>query len=343
MSKINFLKELSRKKIDFALLSSNSIKELRNNKKDLDIFIPKNSKNKFENILKKKNFFERLEKVRGYKDRKFYTNIKSKKRFLIDAYFDLNFRKNFFFIYKLLNQKNLIKTRKLKNGIYFTNKKYFEILFKAKNHNFQFKDNFSIKFNLFLNYKFKKKLNYILFIGSDGTGKTTQINYFLNKFFMKSIKYNLGLGKDHWFLYINFFLYNFFKFSFLKEIILIFDLSLRKLSLFRYSSNNLILIDRFPGYIFFKKNLLSKIIQSLLPKPDLIVLMTTQRYKRMKRKPEEFVNDEKKWFLLAKKIGVKYTIVDTTLKKISENYKFIEKKFLSNNNNFKNIFSKNLK
>ena len=345
MNKINILRILSKKKIDFALLSSNNLKELKNNSKDIDIFIPSYSKKKFKDILKKYNFFERVEKIRGYKDRKFYLNVKNKNKYLIDAYFKLDFRKNFLTTFKFLKQNDLIKTRKLRNGIYFTDTKYFKHLFKAKNlkkstnEYLNSKNGFLKNINLSITFNKNKKSNYILFIGSDGSGKTTQIDYFIRKFFMKSIKFNLGLGKNHWYLKLNYLLYELFKISFLKKLIFIIDIILRKLAISRYSSNKIILIDRYPGYVFYKNNLINKIIKILLPKPNLVILMTAKANIRRKRKPKEYIKDEKKWFELANKIGVKFAKVDTSNKKVSENYKFIEQIFLSNNENFKNIFS----
>jgi len=347
MNKKKILKILTKKNIDYLLLSSNSPGELNNYSKDLDLYIPYQNKIIFENLIYKSGFYKRNEKIYGYKKRYFYINPFDTKRYFLDVYYNATFRYNFFYTLKYKFLDEAIKNRFYNKGIFFTKKKYFSTIKILKKYNenknhkqlFKIKNCYEKKLDINTNNKFFGRSNCILFLGSDGVGKTTQINFFQKKTFFKTFICSFGLSEKSWALNFNLLLFKkLSKYPKIKNLILIFDLIIRKIKLLRYLPNRLILIDRFPGYLLLQRNLYYYFLKILLPSPDLIVVVHASNKIRKKRKPLEIKNDQHKWIKIAKKLKYNYIVVNTSNKSISKINNLISKKFLKNKKNFINLY-----
>jgi len=97
MNKLKFLKFLKHNSIKFFLLSE----DLKNNDKDLDLYIDPDYKEKFEKLIFRKEFFRRKKEVLEYPNRFFYYNELSNKKIVLDVSFEIIFFKNSFIYYKL--------------------------------------------------------------------------------------------------------------------------------------------------------------------------------------------------------------------------------------------------
>ena len=191
---------------------------------------------------------------------------------------------------------------------------------------------FDLKINLDLSYKFLYRFNYILFIGSDGTGKSTVIKNLQDSLRLKSISYNLGQSNIGWAINLNKRLFNNY---FLKKIkianfFLLIDIILRRIKMLRHSNNKLILIDRFPGFIFLNTNFINNLIRLLLPKPNLVILLIASYKTRKKRKPSEIKNDQSKWYAVAKYLNCETLKLSTDKSKLLTTTNKIKKKIFSN-------------
>ncbi len=189
----------------------------------------------------------------------------------------------------------------------------------------------STSFTLVLKKVLKKlnpaKGNYILFLGPDGSGKTTLVKQVKNKLFLKSVDLYLGMGENNW---------HFLSIKKLQELsngkstkqilfkcvyyymLLPIELLIRQLKLMKQMRWRFILIDRYPGYLFLKGNFLKRLYKFILPQPDLIVLLSGDPKLIAARKsnettPERTLKEITKWRKVADVIGAKHQLeLDTT-------------------------------
>ena len=137
----------------------------------------------------------------------------------------------------------------------------------------------------------------VLFLGTDGSGKTTLVKAVNDSLNLKTNKLYLGSGEDNWTSprMRKFYDYE-FKNKALKKLhsiirsyfVLPLELSLRVLPVFRKSKYHITLIDRFPGFVFLdNKKLRLSIYKLVLPKPDLVFFLYASPEVLVKRKPNE--------------------------------------------------------
>jgi len=191
-------------------------------------------------------------------------------------------------------------------------------------------------------YKFKNSFRFgsgfkILFLGADGTGKTTLVRKLKEKLpFSNRILY-LGMGKDGWLMkwiqkYQKFCNDNYWA-GRLRFIIIFtwlflpLELFLRQLKISFHSKYANVLIDRFPGYPFLTGKVLKWLYRHLLPKPDLIILLGGDPESIATRKPTEVSKgrvelEHRKWIKVAKEINTSHVLkldtVDNDLNKCLE-------------------------
>lgn len=360
MNKIKFVQFLKKNNIKFLLLSN----DIFNKNKDLDLYININYKKKLEKLIYKKNFFKRKKEVLGYPNRFFYFNELNKSKLILDISFKIIFFKNKFLYYQLkesfLNEskENLLFIIKIARMFFYKKKNLKSInlfIFNKKNSYLRKKFEINKKFENFIslkkfilpffviNFKFKFfnkfrfKSNYILFLGSDGSGKTTLANELKNQLVSKVYLISFGSSEKYWLSKTLFFLAG--KYEKNKKIYSIFffiDIILRRIKLFFFSNHHFIFIDRFPGFIF-NSNFKSKIFSIVLPKPNLIFLLKTQNKIIKERKPLEFKNDYLKWINIGKSLGISPYTIDTSRLSISKTVLKVKKIIFSKKKFFYNI------
>ena len=360
MNKHQFLKFLKHNNIKFLLLSD----DLKNNDKDLDLYIDLNYKKKFEKLIFRRKFFKRKKEVLEYPNRFFYYSELSNEKIILDVSFKIVFFKNNFIYYQLkdsfLSKFNhnsifIIKIARMlfykKNNLKLIN----SFIFNAKNSSLRKKfyinkrfKNISILENYILSYfdkklkiKFLNKLNfksnYVLFLGSDGVGKTTLIDKLKIHLNSKIYSISFGISEKYWFskkLYLLACKFN--NNSKMFSLFFLSDLVLRRIKLFLIANHHFIFIDRFPGFIF-KKNFKRKIFSLILPSPDLIFLLKTKNDIRKKRKPLEYKDDYSKWIDIINYLKIKPYVINTSFLSISKTINKTKKILFSKKKHFNHI------
>lgn len=143
----------------------------------------------------------------------------------------------------------------------------------------------------------------ILFLGTDGAGKTTLIQAVEESLNFKAKSLYLGMGENGWTHSLSKRIYN-YKFkvlllnkglSFLKTFVLLpTEFILRIAPVKLRSKFSIVLIDRFPGAILLGRSLSSIIYKVILPSPDLVVFLYADPEVLVKRKPEEVTIERSK-------------------------------------------------
>jgi|SaaInlStandDraft_4_1057021.scaffolds.fasta_scaffold11716_1 hypothetical protein len=140
----------------------------------------------------------------------------------------------------------------------------------------------------------------ILFLGSDGSGKTTTIEYIKKELDIPMVSIYGGVGKDGWIFSSLYKLReNNKKSSFIKKVIInkLFlyflyplDLFARKLRIIVSGNHRLLLIDRCPELLI--NNKLTKYLHKyIFPTPNIIVLLKASPEVLVSRKPTELDNN----------------------------------------------------
>ncbi|MBX0332378.1 hypothetical protein K3G39_03930 [Pontibacter sp. HSC-14F20] len=137
----------------------------------------------------------------------------------------------------------------------------------------------------------------VLFLGTDGAGKSTLIESVEQKLKLKTNKLYLGMGENGWTSSWVKSLYNQRlrpkvvdkAFSFLKSfVVLPAELLLRQVPIKLRARYSVVLIDRVPGaYILDKSFGKSLLYRSILPTPDLVFFLYASPEVLVQRKPEE--------------------------------------------------------
>ncbi len=146
------------------------------------------------------------------------------------------------------------------------------------------------------NLKYGYGLN-VLFLGTDGSGKTTLVEAVKDSLNIKNNKLYLGAGEDNWTSHAmkSIYQYSFTSKPFKKihnllksYMVMPLELSLRILPVIRKSKYHVTLIDRFPGFVYLDKHKVrSYIYKFILPKPDLVFFLYASPEVLVKRKPNE--------------------------------------------------------
>lgn len=172
----------------------------------------------------------------------------------------------------------------------------------------------------------------VLFLGADGTGKTTLVKALQKEIPLKNKILYLGMGKKGWLLksvqkYQNFcqeiLWAGRFRFGLLFSWVLLpLELSMRRLKTSIGGKYAVIFIDRFPGWPFVNGGPIKWLYRYILPRPDLIVLLGGDPETIFSRKPDETTPERvekelKKWAIVANRIDAsKIFKIDTTHKDI---------------------------
>jgi len=232
---------------------------------------------------------------------------------------------------------------------------------KRKNLEKEIKHYFDKKYSINTYWKFQYKKykfglgNTILFLGPDGAGKTSLIDAFSSSLSLKHNKLYLGMGADGWILRsVKWLKFN-SKNSFVRWLPLGFlfkylgfplELLSRQFKVSKYSKNRIVLIDRYPGYVFLYGKVTPYLYSLILPKPDLIILLTGDAKQIAARKPNETteartISEIKKWRKVAIKLDPSRIIeIDTTKNDIDQCKNIIIKELASNSNLTNKVLSK---
>ena len=108
----------------------------------------------------------------------------------------------------------------------------------------------------------------------------------------------------------------------------------------RYTNNKLVLIDRFPGFVFLSNNFANKLIKIFLPKPNLIIFLFANYKTLKKRKPDEFKNDQQKWELVVNALKCETIKLSTSTLSKSQTTEKIKDKIFSNLKYINNVLRK---
>jgi thymidylate kinase len=208
----------------------------------------------------------------------------------------------------------------------------------------------------------RKRLNYgyginILFLGTDGAGKTTLIEAVNNKLNLKTKKLYLGMGESGWSSGIIKKMYKYkFKTRVIDRLYKLFKLFvmlpseflLRIIPVKVRAKYSVVLIDRFPGFVFLDDTSVRKrVYQAVLPKPDLVFFLYADPEELVKRKPAE-INLERsradiiKFQEVAKVISDnKYIGIDTSRLSITEARDFIISEIYKHSKIYQNLVTSN--
>lgn len=168
----------------------------------------------------------------------------------------------------------------------------------------------------------------ILFLGTDGSGKTTLIQAVQEKINLKARKLYLGMGENGWTTQASKRVYNhrfnivlFDKMlSLVKNFILLPSEFMLRIAPVKVRSRfSLVLIDRFPGSVFMNGRPFSSFLyRTILPKPDLVFFLHAAPEVLVQRKPEELtlersIADIKKFKQVADSVsGGNFISIDTS-------------------------------
>ncbi|MFD2248001.1 hypothetical protein [Pontibacter ruber] len=174
----------------------------------------------------------------------------------------------------------------------------------------------------------------VLFLGTDGVGKTTLVEAVGKKLNIKNNRLYLGTGESNWSSETvkKIYTYNLSTWPLKKAYnlfktfaVLPLEYMLRIAPVVRKSKYTITLIDRFPGFVYQDKNAGPKLLYKfILPDPDLVFFLHAAPEVLVKRKPHETslersIADTEKFRTVANKVSNgKYKSIDTSSMSISE-------------------------
>ena len=198
----------------------------------------------------------------------------------------------------------------------------------------------------------------VLFLGTDGAGKSTLIEAVKEKLVLKNKQLYLGIGEGGWtspvmksvvkykskIRFLNKAL------SLLKNYFLLpVEFLLRIVPVKARSKYAVVLIDRLPGALFLEKNWGKKMLyQSILPKPDLVFFLyadplVLQQRKPGEVKPERVVADSNKFRKVAEIVSNgNYVSIDTSNLTIAEARDLILAEIFKNGKVYDNLLTAQL-
>ncbi|WP_162426736.1 nucleoside/nucleotide kinase family protein [Pontibacter pudoricolor] len=174
----------------------------------------------------------------------------------------------------------------------------------------------------------------VLFLGTDGVGKSTLLNAVSEKIYYKTSKLYLGMGESGWTSNHIKFLFNYKSkvkrlnrfLSIAKTFILLpLEFLFRILPVKLQSKYSVVLIDRVPGsFLLEDRTVRAHLYKAILPKPDLVFFLYADPAVLVKRKPSENTLegsrvDTKKFRQVAEKVSAgQYIGIDTSALSIAE-------------------------
>ncbi|PBB06460.1 nucleoside/nucleotide kinase family protein [Salimicrobium humidisoli] len=195
----------------------------------------------------------------------------------------------------------------------------------------------------------------VLFLGTDGSGKTTLINNIQNSMQFKVSNLYLGMGEQGWKSKgvkklqdkkINIDSLNQLKNMFYGLLALPLELLIRRLDAIKTGKSRIFLIDRFPGFPFISSSkTYSKLYSIVLPKPDIVIFLYGNPEILVKRKSEltieRAIRDLEKFEKVADKISdSNYISINTTEMTIDESMDIIKEIILKHPKIKKNLLKK---
>ncbi len=198
----------------------------------------------------------------------------------------------------------------------------------------------------------------ILFLGTDGTGKSTLIKAVKEKLVLKNKQLYLGTGEQGWTSagmkkLVNWKTRN----RVLNKVAGIFksylflpvEFMLRIVPVKAKAKYSVVLIDRIPGKIFLEKGSgKSLLYKTILPRPDLVFYLHADQEALKKRKPLEYAperstKDAEKFRMVADKVSNgQYISIDTSKLSVAEASDLILSEIYKNNKVYENLLSARL-
>ncbi|MDI5934378.1 hypothetical protein [Halomonas kalidii] len=174
---------------------------------------------------------------------------------------------------------------------------------------------------------------FVLFLGTDGSGKSSLVEAVDREIVIEHSKTYLGMGNEGWLLLPVKWLGKHAgsrpnSWVFLGKIFWYMafpmELMLRRLKSMFNGECGIILIDRFPGVPFLRHRFLRHLYMSVLPRPHLIVVLVGDPVIIAERKPEEttperVMRDTEKWRRVAQRLNASRIIeIDSSVHDLEE-------------------------
>lgn len=188
----------------------------------------------------------------------------------------------------------------------------------------------------------------MLFLGTDGAGKSTLIKRASSILPGNCVELYLGMGQEGWMIPGVSFLYAVSRRRLIKKLrasflfwylILPVELLYRRSKILFSCQYHYLLIDRFPGSPFIKGGVLERLYKIILPSPDLVILLTGDASMLAARKSNETTLERttkelEKWRIVADNLRCKYKLtIDTSRQDVKTCSEIITNKILDINNN----------
>lgn len=216
---------------------------------------------------------------------------------------------------------------------------------------FRFQQKKMVRPKSYLKYGYGLK---VLFLGTDGAGKSTLINAVSNNIHFKTSKLYLGIGESGWTSKYIKYLYNYKRnvkwLNRIKTFILLpLEFMFRIIPVKLRSKFSVVLIDRLPGsFLLEVRTGRSQLYKAILPEPDLVFFLYADPEVLVKRKPSEITLESSsvdilKFRKVADKVsGGQYINIDTSKLTISEATDLILKEIYRHPKVYENLLTDKL-